>query len=232
MEGEQTAGAASAAKIADESIVQALASCSDRVLQEEFARLTNAVVSDRMGRAYLLAQPGGRLAVHTLVTLLKSTVYSKMLGEGAAGAQAGGGGHRVPTPPSTTCGRAGSRPGSANKLLWIAATGEDVSLNLPFIPPPSSSAPAGGEDDEGRCLVLRQQCLIALQKLSLRRQAQIQILKEGLLPWLLAYLEGLGPQKQHLGSQGQGDRQGEGQGGGGDREEETGRRRRRRKRKR
>ena len=61
-------------------------------------------------------------------------------------------------------------------------------------PEPAPSATAGGGGDavpasDSRDSVLLQQSLVALQKLSLRRRAQSELIKEGLLPWLVEFLQ-------------------------------------------
>ena len=59
-------------------------------------------------------------------------------------------------------------------------------------PAPSATAGGGGsavQVNDSRDSVLLQQSLVALQKLSLRRRAQSELIKEGLLPWLVEFLQ-------------------------------------------
>ena len=121
-------------------------------------------------------------------------------------------------PPQMRPSSSLSRPGSFGRQRTAPAGGEASPLPSAPSPRPSASGdtPAaltpskataqdttggdgnrqGNAADSGmRDSALLQQSLIALQKMSLRRQAQSAMIREGLLPWLVEYLQAsLGPQ--------------------------------------
>ncbi|KAG2428989.1 hypothetical protein HXX76_011233 [Chlamydomonas incerta] len=138
----------------------------DGRLTDELARLSNAVASDRLGRNYLMLPGGG--AVAALLALLRRAPLKPPLEERmSAGAVAA-------AVKAAAAGGGGQEAGGGD---GGAAAAEEQEQG------------AGGRswrDDSAT-----RQALVALQKLSLKRRAQSQMIRQGAVGWVVDFLQDL-----------------------------------------
>ncbi|GLC64972.1 LisH domain-containing protein armc9 [Pleodorina starrii] len=146
------------------SLLQVLADSTDPRVAEEAARLANAIASDRLGRNYLMLPAGG--AVQALMGVLRRFAPPSPPQQAA--------------PASAISGSVSAGGGGGEGAAEQAGTEGGTEAGL--------GGAGGAAVRDGPAA---QQALVALQKLSLKRAAQSQMVAEGAVQWVVDFLQDL-----------------------------------------
>ena len=142
-------------------------------VSDELSRLANAVASDRLGRNYLMLPGGG--AVAALLALLrraplKPPLEERMPADAVAAAVKA-------AAAAAAAGAAGDGGGDGDGDGGVAGEEEEKEEQ------------EGGGGRSWRDDSCTRQALVALQKLSLKRRAQSQMIRQGAVGWVVDFLQ-------------------------------------------